>query len=283
MQKLHVVFSALVLTLLIGCDKSESVEGCPDPTNVEGYELVWSDEFEGTGIDTSKWSYDLGDGCDLGQDLCGWGNNELQYYTSRPENSFIDDGKLVIKAVREFPAYLGQYTYTSARLVTKGKGDWTYGRMDIRAKLPTGQGLWPAIWMLHTDTTYGRWPKSGEIDIMENIGNESSRVFGTIHYGHDFWRFTSQDTILPTGSFATDFHTFSAIWTDNCIQFLVDNKPYGYPVTRSTVLPTTWPFDHNFHMLLNVAVGGNLPGNPDGSTRFPQQMEVDYVRVYQRR
>ena len=282
MYKAFLVVFSISTLLVIGCDKSSVVEGCPDPTDLEGYALVWSDEFDGTAIDAAKWSFDIGDGCDISQDLCGWGNNELQYYTDRPENAYLDDGKLVIKAVREFPAYLGQYSYTSARLVTKGKGDWTYGRMDIRAKLPIGQGLWPAAWLLHTDTTYGRWPKSGEIDIMEYIGNQPNKIFGTIHYGHDFWRFTSQDTIVPQGDFSADFHTFSAVWTEDCIQFLLDDQPYGYPLTRSTVLPTTWPFDHDFHMILNVAVGGNLPGNPDATTRFPQQMEVDYVRVYQK-
>jgi beta-glucanase (GH16 family) len=263
-------------------DTSDVIETCPTSTDLEGYSLIWSDEFDGDVLDESKWSYDLGDGCDQGEGLCGWGNNELEFYTDRTENVFLDDGKLVIRAIREFPAYLNEHTYTSGRIVTKNKEDWTYGRMDVRAKLPIGQGIWPAIWMLHTDTIYGRWPKSGEIDIMENVGNEPSKVFGTIHYGHDFWRFTSVDTILPQERFTDEFHTFSAIWTENCIQFLLDGEFYGVPNTRSSVLPTTWPFDQDFHMILNLAVGGNLPGNPDASTQFPQQMEVDYVRVYQK-
>lgn len=277
--------SLLAVVLLLGfasCDKSDVVESCPTSAELDGYSLVWSDEFEGTSLDESKWSYDIGDGCDLGENLCGWGNNELEYYTDRPENVFLNDGKLVIQAIKEFPAYLNEYSYTSGRLVTKNKGDWTYGRMDIRARLPVGRGIWPAIWLLHTDTIYGQWPKSGEIDIMENIGSEPSKVFGTIHYGHDFWRFTSVDTILPAGRFTDEFHTYSVIWTENCIQFLLDGEFYGVPNTRSTVLPTTWPFDQDFHMILNMAVGGNLPGSPDASTQFPQQMEVDYVRVYQK-
>lgn len=285
--KPRVAVSGSVLALgmvmsFAACDKSDVVASCPTSTDLDGYSLVWSDEFEGTSLDESKWSYDLGDGCDLGENLCGWGNNELQYYTAREENVFLEDGNLVIRAKKEFPEYLGEYSYTSARLVTKNKGDWTYGRMDIRARIPIGQGIWPAIWMLHTDTTYGRWPASGEIDIMENIGSEPSKVFGTIHYGHDFWRFTSQDTILPEGRFTDEFHVFSVIWTENCIQFLLDGEFYGEPNTRSSVLPTTWPFDHDFHMILNIAVGGNLPGNPGASTIFPQQMDVDYVRVYQK-
>ena len=277
------VFLAIVLLLsFASCDKSDIVESCPTSTDLEGYNLVWSDEFEGSALDDMKWSYDIGDGCDRGENLCGWGNNELQYYTNRTENVLVEDGKLIITAKREFPEFLNEYSYTSGRLVTKDKGDWTYGRMDIRAKLPVGRGIWPAIWLLHTDTTYGQWPKSGEIDIMENIGSEPSKVFGTIHYGHDFWRFNSVDTILPEGRFTDEFHTYSVIWTENCIQFLLDGEFYGVPNTRSTVLPTTWPFDHDFHMILNIAVGGNLPGLPDASTQFPQQMEVDYVRVYQK-
>ncbi|MFK8057669.1 MAG: family 16 glycosylhydrolase [Saprospiraceae bacterium] len=267
---------------LASCDKSDVVESCPTDASLEGYNLVWSDEFEGTALDTSKWSYDIGDGCDLGENLCGWGNNELEYYTDRDENVSIVDGKLVITAIKEFPPYLGEHSYTSGRLVTKNKADWTYGRVDVRARLPIGQGIWPAIWMLHTDTIYGQWPKSGEIDIMENVGNEPSKVFGTIHYGHDFWRFTSVDTILPQERFTDDFHTFSVIWTENCIQFLLDGEFYGVPNTRSSVLPTTWPFDQDFHMIINMAVGGNLPGNPGPSTQFPQQMEVDFVKVYQK-
>ncbi|MEL6867121.1 MAG: glycoside hydrolase family 16 protein, partial [Bacteroidota bacterium] len=202
-------FNQIKLAVLIfscsavfGCKQVEEVAGCQFPENLDNYELVWSDEFDGTAIDESKWSYDLGDGCDISEDLCGWGNNELEYYTDRSENSFIRDGKLVIEAKKEFPFYQGQHEYTSARMVTKNKGDWTYGRIDVRAKMPLGQGLWPAIWMLPTDNTYGIWPKSGEIDIMEYLGHEPERVFGTIHYGHDFWRFNSQGLELEEGTFA---------------------------------------------------------------------------------
>ncbi len=276
------LFACIIsLSFLAGCKNVEEVGGCNFLTSIDDYELVWSDEFDGNSIDESKWSYDLGDGCDISPDLCGWGNNELEYYTDRTENSFIDDGKLVIEAKKEFPFYLGQHEYTSARMVTKNKGDWKYGRIDVRAKMPIGQGLWPAIWMLPTDNVYGGWPKSGEIDIMEYLGNEPSKVFGTIHYGHDGWRFNSQGIELEEGSFAEEFHVFTAIWNEDCIQFQMDGINIGEPNTRSTVLPTTYPFDQEFHLILNVAVGGNLPGNPDASTVFPQKMEVDYVRVYQ--
>jgi len=280
--KINVIPCLLAITILFtGCQKVESVGGCKLTDSLDGFELVWSDEFDGTEIDATKWSYDLGDGCQISQDLCGWGNNELEFYTDRSDNSYLEDGNLVIKAIKEIPFYQGQHQYTSARLVTKNKGDWKYGRIDVRAKLPFGQGLWPAIWMLPTDNVYGGWPKSGEIDIMENIGSEPNRVFGTIHYGHDFWRFNSQGIELDEGSFAEDFHVFTVLWDEDCIQFQMDGIDIGEPNTRSTVLPTTYPFDQKFHLLLNVAVGGNLPGNPTAATSFPQTMEVDYVRVYQ--
>jgi beta-glucanase (GH16 family) len=275
------LFLLVLVVFVFGCNKVEDIGGCQFKDSLEEYELVWSDEFEGSDIDESKWSYDLGDGCDISPDLCGWGNNELEYYTDRAENSFISDGKLVIKAEKETPLYLGQHQYTSARLVTKNKGDWKYGRIDVRAKLPIGRGLWPAIWMLPTEEIYGGWPRSGEIDIMEYVGHEPQRVFGTIHYGHDFWRYNSQGLELESGTFADDFHIFTVLWNESCIQFQMDGKNVGEPNTRTTTLPTTFPFDQKFHILLNVAVGGNLPGNPDANTVFPQTMEVDYVRVYQ--
>lgn len=265
------------------CSKVEEVGGCQFPPSLDSYQMVWNDEFDGPGIDPSKWSYDLGDGCDIAPDssLCGWGNNELEYYTDREENSYISDGNLVIEAKREIPFYLGKHRYTSARMVTKNKGDWKYGRIDVRAKMPIGQGIWPAIWMLPTESVYGGWPRSGEIDIMEYLGHEPERVFGTIHYGHDFWRFNSQGLELEEGNFAQDFHVFTVLWNEQCIQFQMDGIDIGVPNTRSTTLPTTWPFDQEFHLILNIAVGGNLPGAPDGTTTFPQTLEVDYVRVYQ--
>jgi len=285
MTKLNRIIPTLIsitfLLTIFSCKDVEEVGGCQFLETLDGYELVWSDEFDGSSIDASKWGYDLGDGCQLGPNLCGWGNNELQYYTERPENARIEDGKLVIESRKESPLYLGEHEYTSARMVTKGKADFKYARIDVRAKLPIGQGLWPAAWMLPTDTTYGIWPKSGEIDIMEYLGNEPSRVFGTIHYGNNGWRFDSQYYDLEQGSFHEDFHVFTVLWNENCIQFQVDGINIGTPHSRSTVLPSTYPFDQPFHMILNIAVGGNLPGNPTPATQFPQRMEVDYVRVYQ--
>jgi len=280
MQLRNKFLFALLAFFVFSCTTEEFEEGCQFPDDMESYSLVWSDEFEGTIIDESKWSYDLGDGCQLGPDLCGWGNNELQFYTDRTDNAYIENGKLIIKAKREVPSFNGRQ-YTSARLVTKNKGDWKYGRIDVRAKLPIGRGLWPAIWMLPTESKYGIWPKSGEIDIMEYVGHIPDEIFGTIHYGHDFWRYNSQIYKLKEGRFSDNFHTYSVLWNEQCIQFLMDGKKVGEPNTRSTTLPTTYPFDQLFHIILNVAVGGNLPGNPDGSTQFPQTLEVDFVRVYQ--
>lgn len=265
---------------LASCDTPEDVAGCRFP-DLNAYELVWSDEFDGPEIDLDKWSFEIGDGCDHPNGLCGWGNNELQYYTDRPENAFINDqGHLVIKAIKEEPQYEG-YDYTSARMLTYNKGDWKFGRMDIRARLPIGRGMWPAIWMLPSDTVYGTWPRSGEIDIMEAVGHETDKVLGTIHFGMDRHRYNEQRLHKTPGVFYEEFHTYTLLWNEDCILFQVDGEDLGVPNTRSTTLPTTWPFDQYFHMILNVAVGGNLPGNPDANTQFPQVMEVDYVRVYQ--
>ena len=280
-SRIIILMLIFATSLASSCKKTEDIGGCQFPESMEVYQMVWNDEFDGDVIDESKWSFDLGDGCDISPDLCGWGNNELEYYTDRQENAFVSNGTLTIKAKKEIPFYLGEYQYTSARMVTKGKGDWKYGRIDVRAKMPIGQGLWPAIWMLPTESVYGGWPRSGEIDIMEYVGHEPWKVFGTIHYGHDYWRFNSQGIELDEGTFADDFHVFTVLWNEQCIQFQMDGINIGEPNTRSTTLPTTFPFDQEFHMLLNVAVGGNLPGNPDATTIFPQTMEVDYVRVYQ--
>jgi beta-glucanase (GH16 family) len=251
---------------------------CDFSTEIEAYKLVWADEFEGAVLDTSSWTYEIGDGCD--RDICGWGNNELQYYTDRRSNARVDNGTLIIRALKEAVPYEG-YDYTSARLVTKNKQDFRFGRMDVRAKLPKGQGLWSAIWMLPTENKFGGWPKSGEIDIMELVGNRPNEVFSTIHYGHDFWRYTSTPTYtLGEGDFSQDYNVFSLLWREDCMQFMVNDSIYG-SLTPSTTLPTGYPFNEAFHMILNVAVGGNLPGNPDGNTVFPQSMEVDYVRVYE--
>lgn len=240
------------------------------------WQLVWADEFNGSGLDTSKWSYQTG----TGTPLIGWGNNELQFYTTRPTNVDVFDGHLWIVAQRE---NFGGMQYTSARIRTRNKGDWRYGRIEMRAKLPTGRGLWPAFWMLPTDEVFGGWPRSGEIDIMELVGHEPHRVHGTIHFGNAWpqnqWQGSS--FTLPQGTFNDDFHTFWIEWEENQIRWHVDSTLYFVRVP-SHLGAFNWPFNERFHIILNVAVGGNWPGSPDASTVFPQAMVVDYVRVYQR-
>jgi beta-glucanase (GH16 family) len=242
---------------------------CIGISGVSGETIVWNDEFDGSSIDTTKWSFDLGTGAPA---LTGWGNNELQYYTSNPANVSIVNGRLCITAIKE--SYQGS-AYTSARIQTKLKGDWTYGRFEIRAKLPKGKGVWPAVWMLPTDNYYGGWAASGEIDIMELLGHEPAKVYGTIHFG-GAWpdnQSSSENYTLPNGDFSDDFHIFAIEWDKDGISWYVDSVRYS-------VKPHKQPFDKRFYLLMNLAVGGNWPGNPDGSTVFPVRMEIDYVRVY---
>lgn len=250
-----------------GCTKKDSVSANNDSThNIPGYTLVWSDEFDGTLVDPLKWSYEVNGN--------GGGNNELQYYTDFSENSFIENGSLVIQALKK--NYMNK-EYTSARLRTLNKGDWKYGRFDIRAKLPYGRCLWPAIWMLPSDWEYGGWPMSGEIDIVEILGQEPYKLYGTIHYGSSSQghQQSGGSYQLQTGTFANDYHVFSVEWDTTGMQWFVDGIKY-YTTLHGK------PFDKRFHMILNVAVGGNWPGSPDNTTSFPQKMYVDYVRVYQK-
>jgi beta-glucanase (GH16 family) len=257
-----------VATMTTGCKKDDAVSPVAnviDSTALAGWNLVWHDEFNGPVIDTSIWRFEVnGD---------GGGNNELQYYTSEPRNAFVENGTLVMQALKE--SYNGKQ-YTSARMNTTYKREWLYGRVDVRAKTPTGRGLWPAIWMLPTDWVYGGWPASGEIDIMELLGQEPSKIYGTVHWGQDAAHHLSSGGfyVLPNGaSFANGFHTFTLEWSADSIKWFVDGIRYHGEKNGP-------PFDKRFHLLLNVAVGGNWPGSPDASTTFPQVMQVDYVRVY---
>lgn len=250
-----------------------------EPEEEASWQLVWEDEFEEDELDMDKWSYQLGDGCQISENLCGWGNNELQYYTEREENVSVNDGFLTITAHKE--EYEGS-NYTSARIRTIDKGDWLFGRIEVRAKLPQGQGIWPAIWMLPTDEIFGGWPQSGEIDIMELVGHEPETVHGTVHFGQP-WpnnRYEGKPYSLDSGIFADNYHVFSIEWKENNIQFFVDDNLF-FTVTPGTLSPENYPFNAKFHMIMNIAVGGNWPGNPDSTTEFPQTMSVDYVRVYQ--
>ena len=263
----HVSMCVLMAGVLFGSVQAQS------------WQLVWSDEFDGDELDESKWSYQYGTGSDEG--LVGWGNNELQYYTDREENVFVKDGKLHIVAKAEI---FGGSDFTSARIRTIHKGDWRYGKFEIRAKMPIGQGIWPAIWMMPTDNVYGGWAASGEIDIMEYLGHEPHRVHGTLHYG-DSWPnnvHTGTHYDLPSGTFHEDFHTFTLEWEHGEMRWYVNGEHYQTQndwYTRGQPFPA--PFDQRFHMILNVAVGGNWPGPPNHTTRFPQEMVIDYVRVYE--
>ncbi len=247
--------------------------------HAQTWDLIWSDEFDAAGIDVDKWDFQIGDGSAYG--IPGWGNNELEYY--RRENATIENGKLIITAKKE--AFAGK-SYTSARMRTIMKGDWTYGRFEIRAKLPFGKGIWPAIWMLSTDNVYGGWAASGEIDIMELVGHEPNRVHGTLHFGGASPNNTSTtgSYTLPAGNFSDDFHVFRLEWQPGEMRWYIDNVHFQTRTqwwSRGGPFPA--PFNQRFHLLLNVAVGGNWPGNPDATTTFPQRMEVDYVRVYRDR
>ena len=238
--------------------------------------LVWSDEFDDAGApDSTRWGYDLGGG---GAE--GWGNHELEYYTRDQKNVRVENGKLVIEAHSDT---LFEKPYTSTRLVSKGKGDWRYGRIEVKAKLPKGRGTWPAIWMLSTDWKYGGWPASGEIDIMEHVGFDPGVIHGTIHteaYNHIKQTQKEGKITVPDADGA--FHVYGIDWTNDRMDFFVDDKLY-HSVTRDPADDFKgWPFDQRFYLILNLAVGGNWGGQKGvDETIWPQHMEVDYVRVYQ--
>lgn len=247
------------------------------PVQNNAWEQVWADEFDqpdGSAPDPEKWNHQEGGN--------GWGNGELQHYTKDIENAFIQDGMLIIQANKE---YMMGRDYTSARLTTQFRGDWTYGRYEIRTKLPVTQGIWPAIWLLPSRAKYGSGPAGGEIDIMELVGSEPNRTYATLHFGNPAER-SSDSYDLPGGTtFADDFHIFAVEWEPNEIRWYVDDVLF-HSVTqwftsgrKDAVFPA--PFDQDFYLLLNVAVGGHWAGSPDDTSIFPQMMYVDYVRVYQ--
>lgn len=239
-----------------------------------GWTLVWSDEFtqpDNSKPDTAKWGYDIGGS--------GWGNNELQYYTDRTVNARIESNQLVIEARAE---NYGGKNHTSARLLTKGRHAWTFGRIEARMKIPRGQGIWPAFWMLGTNIDAVGWPQCGEIDIMENIGSLPSNLYGTIHGpGYSGGGGVSGSYVLPGAALADDFHVYAIEWEENRIRWFIDGQQYFTLAPNNLPGGGTWVFNAPQFLILNVAVGGNWPGNPDGSTVFPQRMTVDYVRVYQ--
>ena len=244
------------------------------------WKIIWSDEFDGqagTSINDEYWTHELGGS--------GWGNNELQYHTNLPENVSLDgNGNLAIVArvdnSGEYACHYGLCRYTSARIITRGKVEFTYGRVESRIKVPRGQGVWPAFWMLGANFPQASWPVCGEIDIMENIGREPRTVHGTIHGpGYSGGEGIGRPKHIDK-DFADDFHVYAVDWDPHIIRWYVDGDLYS-ELTPDDLRGNKWVFDHDFFILLNVAVGGYWPGNPDTTTEFPQTMLVDYVRVYQ--
>ena len=245
--------------------------GFTSPLTYPGYSLVWSDEFNGSTINTNDWNFETGGG--------GWGNNELEFYTNSPNNAYVSNGNLVIEARKEV---MGSNSYTSARMTTQNKKTFQYGRIDIRAKLPVAQGLWPALWMLGSNISSTPWPACGETDIMELIGTYPSRVTGSIHWAlaNGTSGTVNNSYSLSSGDFSQQFHVFSLVWKSNSIQILVDGITY-MTGTNASISSGTWPFNAASFLIFNVAVGGDWPGAPNASTTFPQRMLVDYVRVFQ--
>ena len=266
MRLLTLFLSSFVI--LIFCSHSS-----PKNYSTSEWKLVWSDEFNYSGLpDSSKWTYDVGGG--------GWGNNELEYYTKdRKENARVANGNLIIEARKE--SWEGK-NYTSARLVTKGKGDWQYGKIEVRARLPKGRGTWPAIWML-SSTNPMRWPDDGEVDIMEHVGYDQGKIHGSIHCKKYNWTIDTERTAIKSvPDCSQQLHVYGMEWTKDSIKLSIDGASYisfgnehsGYDA---------WPFDNKMHLLLNIAVGGNWGGQKGiDDTIWPQEMLVDYVRVWQK-
>jgi beta-glucanase (GH16 family) len=272
---------ALLAITAVACASAEP--GAPaDPAGpADAWVLSWADEFDGPAgalVDATRWDFDLGGH--------GWGNQELQYYTARSANASLNgEGQLAIRALRE--DYQGPdgvtRGFTSARLKSQGRFEQAYGRFEARLKLPFGQGLWPAFWMLGADIPAVGWPECGEIDVMENIGREPSIVHGTLHGpGYSGAGGLSGSFSLPGGGrFADAFHVFAVEWEPAAIRWYVDGQLYQER-TPAALAGRRWAFDHPFFVILNVAVGGSWPGSPDATTSFPQTLLVDYVRVYRR-
>ena len=242
--------------------------------NYSGYKLAWADEFNGTKINTADWGYDIGGS--------GWGNNESQYYTNDAKNSYLKDGKLVIEAIKE---KVGGKEYSSARMLTKGKKEFMFGRIDIRAKTPKGQGIWPALWMLGANIDKIGWPACDEIDIMEQLGHDPVTTYGTIHWGlqgSGVSKNTQGVYKLTNGkNFTDEFHVFSLDWEKDKLSILVDDKVI-FTTNAAKLGAENYIFNNPNFFIFNIAVGGNWPGYPNASTVFPQRMEVDFIRVFQK-
>jgi beta-glucanase (GH16 family) len=247
----------------------------PSPTaewDRPGWTLVWQDEFDGPKLNPQNWNYDLGGN--------GWGNREAQVFTNRPENIRIQDGMLVIEARQESKPIAGRH-YSSARVKTEGLHHWQYGRIEARLKLPQGQGIWPAFWMMGEDYEENGWPACGEADIMEYIGSEPDLIHATMHGpGYSGRDGIGTTLAVPAESLQNDFHVYAIEWDENEIRWYFDDQQYFKRTPQD--VPGDWVFNHPFFILLSLSVGGNWPGSPDSTTVFPQYLLVDYVRVYQK-
>ncbi len=260
-----------MILFFLGC-KNNTTE--PSSQDKAGWNLVWSDEFNYTGLpDSTKWDYDVGGD--------GWGNNELQYYTfKRDSNARVENGNLIIEARREIA---GSNYFTSARLLSTNTGNWTYGRFEVRAKIPKGRGTWPAIWMLPTNWTYGNggWPDNGEIDIMEHVGYDPGVIHGSTHTNKYNWKInTGKTATIKIPDAQEEFHVYALEWYADSLSIFVDSTKY-FTFKNEHTGWQVWPFDKNFHFILNLAIGGSWGGQQGiDMTAYPTQMLIDYVRVY---
>ena len=276
MKSKKIISSIMALSMLLSLSSCAGKTKTPE---LDGYKLLWSDEFDGNKLDETKWNYEPHEP--------GWTNNELQEYTTSTDNVFVRDGNLVIKAIKTEKD--GNVHYTSGKVTGQNKTDFTYGKVVVSAKVPEGQGLWPAIWMMPKDESYyGQWPKCGEIDIMEVLGNNVSTAYGTLHFGEPHGE--KQGTWNLTGqTYADSFHEFSVEWEPGEIRWYIDGNLYNTVNDWFTAVqgedekPYPAPFDQPFFVQMNLAVGGTWPGNPDETTNFDNaEFEIDYVRVYQK-
>ncbi|MDB5012031.1 MAG: glycoside hydrolase family 16 [Daejeonella sp.] len=279
MKTSSLLLAACCFILFSSCKKDapkkETIVVPPIPVIEKVYSFettpLWSDEFDYAGApDPLKWGYDIGGS--------GWGNNELQYYTNSIKNASVADGKLTIAALKES---FGGRQYTSARLISKGKGDFLYGKIEVMAKLPSAKGTWPAIWMLPTDWEYGDWPKSGEMDIMEHVGYDPNNIHVTMHTEAYYFKINTQKSATRmVSNVSTEFHKYSIEWSPKGISGLIDDDQMFYFANENGNY-SVWPFDKRFHLLLNIAFGGDWGGAQGiDDSNFPQKMEIDYVRVY---
>ena len=244
-------------------------DGYRSASEYPSMETVWQEEFTGDALNAADWNVETGNGCDQG--ICGWGNDELQLYSGDARYLKVGEGRLVITADRSGDLY------RSARIQTRGKKEFTFGRIDMRARLPEGKGLWPAFWMLGSSIATKPWPACGEIDIMESLGQQPEVVHGTVHYSNNGYATSTGSTSLVSGDFSDAFHVFTLIWERNKLVWYVDQQPFK---TFQNNGIAGWPFNDPFYFVLNIAVGGRWPGAPDQTTVFPQSMEVDYIRVF---